>query len=127
MLLRLLFRHVIPLVAERWRGLRAGDVDFEIRPRPDQRCFALSLSGVASKTHASRAVPILRNAVRSRKRVSIDLSAVRFIDARFFGLFLVLRKQLHEAGAALEFTGVSQRLERLFCLNEVGFLLSQRT
>jgi len=54
----------------------------------------------------------------------VDVSDVRVIDARFFGLLLMLRKQLKAYGANLKFTGVLPPIERMFRLTRLGFLLS---
>ena len=58
------------------------------------------------------------------KVVVIALSKSRAIDARFFGLLLILRKRLRGQGAHLKFVGVSASMKRMFRLNELGFLLS---
>jgi N-acetylglucosaminyldiphosphoundecaprenol N-acetyl-beta-D-mannosaminyltransferase len=55
--------------------------------------------------------------------VIVDLSQTRAIDARFFGLLLMLRKQLTGKGTTLRFQGASQRLRRQFQLNSIEYLL----
>ena len=46
------------------------------------------------------------------------------IDARFFGLLIMLRKELKSRGAKLSFTGVTRATKRNFRLSELEYLLS---
>jgi N-acetylglucosaminyldiphosphoundecaprenol N-acetyl-beta-D-mannosaminyltransferase len=85
----------------------------------------INLNGRATAENVDEAIRNFQNLVRgTTKRVALDLSHCHFVDARFFGLFLMLRKTLKTEGRELRFTGVSPSLRRLFGLNEVGFLLS---
>ncbi len=59
-----------------------------------------------------------------KQDIIIDLSTTRMIDARFFGLLLMLRKELKSRGASLTFTGVSRAMQRIFRCSELEFLLS---
>ena len=56
--------------------------------------------------------------------VVFDLSATRVIDARFFGLLLMLRKCLKGQGAKLSFVRLAPALRRMFWLNGLDFLLT---
>jgi N-acetylglucosaminyldiphosphoundecaprenol N-acetyl-beta-D-mannosaminyltransferase len=57
------------------------------------------------------------------KDVVINCSNMRLIDARYFGLLLMLDKQLKRQKRQLRFTGLSPQIERIFRLNGFGFLL----
>lgn len=132
-LLYLLITRVLPLaVAAQWRKLRAdrGRHEFVIVPVQNEATVTLRVSGEATAGQASKAIACFRDAVSSEKPVMVDLSRTRAVDARFFGLFLMLRKQLKARGSSLRFVGISPGLERQFRLNEVGYLLAsgiQRT
>lgn len=125
-LLRLLVSRVMPLALQSWsrgRKRQAQKEDFSITQVHDHACLTVSLSGCALARHVGRAIPVLREAVAAEKQLNIDLSALRDIDARFLGLLLMLRKALKGRGRALILTGLSPRLERVFRLNELGYLL----
>jgi|SRR5579883_1804185 len=126
-LLRLLSTRVLPLVIiTRWYQFRRiYQQDLQIDMRQDYRSFIISLCGIASEKHIPKAVAGFQEALASNKNVTIDLSKTRVIDARFFGLLLMLRKDLKIRGAKLIFTGMSRGVKRLFSLSELRFLLSE--
>jgi N-acetylglucosaminyldiphosphoundecaprenol N-acetyl-beta-D-mannosaminyltransferase len=128
-LLRLLVSRVLPLaLAARWRHLRVA-VDghvFAIARVDNSQAVSLHISGYASSGDVPEAVAYFRDALASRQQIVIDLSETRGIDARFFGLLLMLTKHLHCRGRALKFTGVSLRLQRQFRLNGMEYLLSPK-
>jgi N-acetylglucosaminyldiphosphoundecaprenol N-acetyl-beta-D-mannosaminyltransferase len=85
----------------------------------------LTLTGVASQRQASEAIPHFRKALASGKDIALNLAEVDFIDQRFLGLLLMLRKALKKAGAELHITGISAPLNRLFRLNGGEVLLTR--
>jgi N-acetylglucosaminyldiphosphoundecaprenol N-acetyl-beta-D-mannosaminyltransferase len=91
----------------------------------DGAAVTVHLAGNATAQYVAKAIPGFRAALNSQKRLLIDLSATRRIDCRFFGLLLMLRKQLDASGRRLVFTGISSRIARLFHRNGVAFLLSR--
>jgi N-acetylglucosaminyldiphosphoundecaprenol N-acetyl-beta-D-mannosaminyltransferase len=119
-LLWLLLTSVLPLAVG---GRRTGNVGFSIAAGLGHSSVTISLEGTAVRAHAETAIECFRSALNSEKSIMLDLSNTRFIDARFFGLFLVVRKQLASRGHRLIFTGVSSRMRRLFRLNRFEFLL----
>jgi N-acetylglucosaminyldiphosphoundecaprenol N-acetyl-beta-D-mannosaminyltransferase len=125
-LLRLLATHVVPLaMSVMWRRLRgANRQDLVIMQAPIDKSVKLTLVGAATSKHIGKATACLRTALRAKGQVIIDVSHAQWIDARFFGLLLMFRKQLAKQGTRLIFTGVSPRLERIFRLNGVKFLLA---
>jgi ABC-type transporter Mla MlaB component len=66
-----------------------------------------------------------RFALSHARPVIIDLSQLRFVDARFIGVLLMLRKVLKGQGAVLKFFGASKAVQRLFRLNGVQYLLAE--
>ncbi|WP_354229130.1 WecB/TagA/CpsF family glycosyltransferase [Bradyrhizobium sp. F1.4.3] len=127
-LLRLLLTRVLPLAAtNRWHQLRQ-----KLRPRElsivklqeDERSIKFALSGVALQTHVSRASKHFEEALASDRNVIIDLSRTQTIDARFFGMLMMLHKELTSRKAKLRFTGVTWTIRKLFQLNELEYLLS---
>ena len=111
----------------RWLRLRADRSGHDlviVSVQNDDR-VTVRLPGYATAAPVPEAIACFGQAVASQKRaVVVDLSQTRAVDARFFGLLLMLRKQLKSRGAALQFQGVSSRLQRLFRLNALEYLLS---
>jgi N-acetylglucosaminyldiphosphoundecaprenol N-acetyl-beta-D-mannosaminyltransferase len=132
-LIRLLLTRVLPLsVTSAWQRLRPKrgrgdeglDHDFVTVHVHNQLEATLRVSGDATARQVAPAIASFRQAGNSQKLVTVDLSRTGAIDPRYFGLFLMLRKQLKGRGAHLRFVGVPPRLQRLFRLNGLGFLLS---
>jgi N-acetylglucosaminyldiphosphoundecaprenol N-acetyl-beta-D-mannosaminyltransferase len=121
-LFRLLATCVLPLaIAARRR--RGENDDLIVRSREDLTSVTLDLSGAAIDQNAGEAIAQLRHALDTRKRITVDVSNTHSVDPRFFGLFLMVRKQLASQGKQLEFTGVTPGIRRIFRLNKFDFLL----
>ena len=126
-LLGLLVTRVLPLAARlNWhRRTAARNSRLVVRTLQDDQSVTLHLSGHATARHAAQATVYFRNAVNLRKAlVVVDLSELTFIDARFFGLLLMVRKRLAADGATLRFAGASRKIAKLFALNELGYLIA---
>ena len=126
LLLRLLLTRALPLACQarfrRWRRRQ----ELHVSLRPSENSVALEVSGDAITQYINRATDRFQQALAlSRPLVVINLSAVREIDQRFLGLLLMLRKCLRRRGTQLLFIGVSDRIRRLFQLNELEFLLKE--
>jgi len=125
-LIMMLVTCVIPLMLEELQRRRLSELSIETAE--DQGSVTLTLSGAAVAEHArGGAIDQLRNALARGKHIVINVSGVQRIDARFFGLFLMVRKQLARRGQNLRFTGVPTRLRRTFRLNRFEYLLSDGT
>jgi N-acetylglucosaminyldiphosphoundecaprenol N-acetyl-beta-D-mannosaminyltransferase len=125
-LLRLLVTRVLPLaVITRWHRIaRNHQTDnLQVNKRVAGLSITISLCGVASENQVLKAMPCFEAALAQKRDIVIDLSNIRLIDARFFGLLLMLRKELKAQGLKLEFAGISRRIERIFRLSELQFLL----
>lgn len=123
MLLRLFATCVLPMTLS---GRQVPEsATLTIRTSEDHSSVRISLTGAAIAAHAAAATEHFRNAVNAGKHVIIDLSQAKMIDARFFGLFLMVRKNLAGRGLPLSFAGVSLKTRRMFRLNRFEFLLSQ--
>jgi N-acetylglucosaminyldiphosphoundecaprenol N-acetyl-beta-D-mannosaminyltransferase len=126
-LIHLTFTRILPLaIANRWYRFksRRSPQDLQIKVAQNHDSVTIGLSGDAIGRHVKQAIACFRETLTAtNKAVVFDLSGTRVIDARFFGLLLMLRKRLKGQGATLTFIGVSPALERLFRLNELGFLL----
>jgi N-acetylglucosaminyldiphosphoundecaprenol N-acetyl-beta-D-mannosaminyltransferase len=125
-LLRILLTRVLPLVAWTWlqRDRLCRGEDLVIREVRDDESITVSLSGPATERHVDKVIPVFRDTLATKKRVVIDFSDTHDIDARFLGLILMMRKKFKSNGARLTFTGLSPRLQRMFRLYCLGFLLS---
>jgi N-acetylglucosaminyldiphosphoundecaprenol N-acetyl-beta-D-mannosaminyltransferase len=124
-LLRLLLTRVLPLAFWTWwlqlRYERRGE-DLNITEAYDHESVTMSLSGAANARNLDKAIPAFRTAIATRKRVTLDFSSTRTIDARFLGFLLMLKKKLKSTSATLAFVGLSPGLERIFRLNGLDFI-----
>jgi N-acetylglucosaminyldiphosphoundecaprenol N-acetyl-beta-D-mannosaminyltransferase len=85
--------------------------------------ITVGLIGFATKMHVMKSIEFFRSILVECRDVAVDISQTRSIDPRFFGLLLMIRKQLRKEGKHLKFTGVSKRMRRMFRLNGFEFLL----
>jgi N-acetylglucosaminyldiphosphoundecaprenol N-acetyl-beta-D-mannosaminyltransferase len=123
-LARLVITRAIPLaVLAKYQRLRSRGQGLAIKQTMMGDSVSLALSGFATEQHVAKAAAAFRSAVADAKNIVIELTDTSFIDCRFFGLLLMLRKQLEGSGRSLKFSGISPRLARLFRLNGIGFLL----
>ena len=126
-LLSLMFGRALPLAClERWWRLRAhcGNLDFAIAETENDHSVRLLFRGCATADQVPETILSLRKAAASQKQISIDLSQVRTVDVRFLGLILMFVKQMSASPHALQFVGASRKVQRLFRLNGLQYLLS---
>ena len=127
-LLGLIFTRAFPLgIANRWSRFKSQcwPQPLSISAEANHDSVTISLNGDATERHIAEAVAGFRETLTgTNKVVVIDLSRTRVIDGRFFGLLLMLRKQLKGQGAEMTFIGASTAMKRMFRLNELGCLLS---
>jgi N-acetylglucosaminyldiphosphoundecaprenol N-acetyl-beta-D-mannosaminyltransferase len=125
-LLTLVVTCVLPLsvgqIFRRLAGVGKNDI-LTIDQSEGPETLGIRLSGAAVIRHIDAATACFRQALEIRKPIVIDLSQVSTIDQRFFGLLLMLRKQLLARGDRLTFSGVKRRSRKLFRMNGFGFLL----
>jgi N-acetylglucosaminyldiphosphoundecaprenol N-acetyl-beta-D-mannosaminyltransferase len=126
-LLRLLYTHVVPFAFWTWwlrlKYERQGE-DLIITRAHDHESLTVRLSGPANARHVDKAIPAFREAIATKKRITLDFSNTRTIDARFLGLLLMLQKKLKNTGVAPTFVGLSPGLERIFRLNKLDYMYS---
>ena len=123
---RLTATRILPLlVLQRWHAAHygAGDRTLSVGHSEDDKTVFLSPIGFATAQNIDAAISAFRAALAANKDVVINFDATELIDARFLGLLLMLNKRLKEEGFNLTLAKVSSRIERLFRLNEFGFLL----
>jgi N-acetylglucosaminyldiphosphoundecaprenol N-acetyl-beta-D-mannosaminyltransferase len=126
-LLRLLLTRVLPLIiGKRWLRLRYGHYgqNLLVAQNLGHESVTITLSGAATAPHIDKVILAFRNAIATKKSIMIDFSNTTAIDARFLGLLLVFIKATKGRGARMIVTGLSPKLEAMFRLNGVGFLLS---
>ena len=122
---RLFLTCVLPMMF----GLRwvREDAPLSITAQEDQFLVKLRLSGAATEVNVQIAINAFHQAFLANKRLVVDLSQTDVIDARFFGLLLMVRKRVERRQQALEFVGISPRLRRWFHLNRFEYLLPSET
>jgi N-acetylglucosaminyldiphosphoundecaprenol N-acetyl-beta-D-mannosaminyltransferase len=113
---------IAPLALEE-RLQRFSKEPFEVAYSEGTATVSLKLSGPATNWHINKAIPSFRTALGARKAISIDLSAASAVGTRFFGLFIVLRKEAALRDCAVEFINPPPRIRRKFCRNGFEFLL----
>jgi N-acetylglucosaminyldiphosphoundecaprenol N-acetyl-beta-D-mannosaminyltransferase len=119
-LARMLVTCVFPLMI---RALRVPKTGLVIERNESDGAVIIGVRGAAVAAHIETAIEQFREALESGKRIVVDVAELRYIDARFFGLLLLVRKQLVRRGQNLDFRGVSNRIRRVFRLNRFEFLL----
>jgi N-acetylglucosaminyldiphosphoundecaprenol N-acetyl-beta-D-mannosaminyltransferase len=123
-LVRQLTTRVLPLaVIMLCRKVLSGRHDLVIVADENIDGITIRLSGDATATEVPGAVAHLREAVGRGKPIEIDLSSTKTVDARFLGLFLMLRKQVKESGNVLSFNKLPVSLQRQFRLAGAEYLL----
>lgn len=87
------------------------------------RCAYVTLGGVATIENIEKIQQLLRAAASFKSDITVDLSEVTQIDARFIGICLMLRKQLGRRDGRLRLVNVTNSVDFYFRLNRFGFLL----
>jgi N-acetylglucosaminyldiphosphoundecaprenol N-acetyl-beta-D-mannosaminyltransferase len=90
-LVGMLITGVLPLMLSSLRGRRL--TEFYIERQESMDFSIIKFYGAAVAAHANEAVTQFREALMVGKPVMIDISNTQYIDARFFGLFLMARKR----------------------------------
>jgi N-acetylglucosaminyldiphosphoundecaprenol N-acetyl-beta-D-mannosaminyltransferase len=125
-LLRIILTEVLPLMLyassrylTRWMRIDRVSAEFN---EEEQRVI-ITLSGDLTEAHVADVIWCFRRALRSDKQILIDMSNARHVDSRFFGLFLMVYKQVLGHHRTLKFAGVTSCVRRMFSLNGFDFLL----
>jgi N-acetylglucosaminyldiphosphoundecaprenol N-acetyl-beta-D-mannosaminyltransferase len=122
-LLKLMLTCVLPLMIDaRLRQHKPNGLSIKLQEEPNT-CI-VHVAGDAVAQNVDQAISHFRNALNGGKQLVVDLSEVRSIDSRMFGLFLMVKKTLASRGMRLGFVGASAELRRIFRLNRFEFLLS---
>ena len=126
MFLNLMASKVLPLImmnaASRVLGRRSQELEMNSHSLDNRILVSLTGSAIEANLHGVEAE--LWAVTERGKDVWIDLSAVKFIDARLFGLFLLIWKKLNQSGHKLHFVSVPWVIQKLFGLNAFDFLLN---
>jgi N-acetylglucosaminyldiphosphoundecaprenol N-acetyl-beta-D-mannosaminyltransferase len=126
-LLRLLLTGALPLAVDslwtRLRSTRSGE-DMEIELSEDDHTVVVNIAGRAIAAHIDKAISAFREALGREKTIDVDVSGITMLDPRFFGLLLMVRKQLKRRGQGLRLIRPSAAINRAFRWNGFEFLLS---
>ena len=125
-LISLTLNCVLPLFAHyRWRKLTgSGSDQFKIHYTENPRSVLVSIAGAAIERHIDAAIDCFRKAIEGENDIEIDLSNLRVIDPRFFGLLLMVRKLSIRRGFQLQFSNATPRIKKMFRLNGFEYLLN---
>lgn len=115
---------VLPLALEQLlRRFKKGTA-LRIEQQAGTDVVLMRMSGDAVAPYVPEAIEAFRQACALEQSIVVDLADVGFIDARFFGLFLMARKTLSRSALTIRFTRISPTIERLFLLNGFDYLLN---
>ena len=125
-LLRLLVTRILPLAIAMRRCRQSWrQHDLQIKTAHNPETLVLRVCGDATEPHIRDAIPPFREALIARKKsIVVDLSETRSLDQRFLGFLLMFRKTLKQQNVGLKFVGGSRRVDRIFRLNDLCFLLA---
>lgn len=121
-LLGLLFTSVLPLAFAAAMNRPLGDLVVQYRDGGDH--VTISPIGSASGAHVEKLAPLIDRGLAADLPIRLDLSRTSYVDGRFFGVLLLLSRELSRRGRSLEVSGVSPHLDGLFRLNRFEFLLA---
>src|SRR5262249_5036499 len=124
-LLRLVLARVLPLMIwTRWLKFTQSEETrhFALAEWHHGESSTISLKGFATAEHVEDAISSFRLA-SYRRIITIHLTDLRFVDSRFLGLLLMLRKTVKERGADLKIVDASKLIRRLFHLHGAEYLL----
>jgi N-acetylglucosaminyldiphosphoundecaprenol N-acetyl-beta-D-mannosaminyltransferase len=126
-LLSMVLTCVLPLSAGNLLNRLSGSGGIlTIDRKEGQQSVMIQLSGAATSGQTHAAIACFRSALEAKKTIVIDVSNIRMIDPRFFGLLLMLRKRSVRQGSALEFVGATRQIRKTFRLNGFEFLLNAK-
>ncbi|MGY3346684.1 MULTISPECIES: WecB/TagA/CpsF family glycosyltransferase [unclassified Bradyrhizobium] len=121
-LLQVLCTCVLPLaIAARVTRQQA---EFAVHSSQHDEAMTLNLAGAATADKADSLLPFVAQAVKDNKSIEINLASVDYMDGRFFGVLIGVKRRLARQGLSLTIVGLSPRLRRIFRLNRFEFLLS---
>jgi len=127
-LLRMLMTGAVPLALDSlWARLRSprNIEDMRIELSESENTTVVRIAGPAIAAHIDKAISTFRNALAKGKAIDVDVSGIRMLDPRFFGLFLMVRKQLKRRDQNLRLIRPSAAIIRVFRWNGFEFLLSK--
>jgi N-acetylglucosaminyldiphosphoundecaprenol N-acetyl-beta-D-mannosaminyltransferase len=129
-LLRLLLTRLVPLaLVNAWQRLKTWlrHHTLVVSETQNEGSIIIKLSGTALAGTSEQARASFESALKSGKAIVLNLSELRFVDSRFLGLLMMLRKHLRCQGTSLRITGMAGRLARIFRLNGLDWPLSVPT
>ena len=104
------------MLGELWQRLKGelNQPELAIAETRNDEAFTIQLRGVATARTIDPARACFESVVRGDKNVTLDLSELRYLDARFLGLLIMLRKQLQSRGLSLRLVGANGWVVRAF-------------
>jgi N-acetylglucosaminyldiphosphoundecaprenol N-acetyl-beta-D-mannosaminyltransferase len=119
----LLITRILPLAMRIWWARFQREDGLTVTLIEQEGRVVVRLAGMATALHADRVRIVFKAALAAGKPVAVDLSATHWVDARVLGTLLMLNKKLKSAGTAATLLPLPPRLERLFRLHGLSYLL----
>lgn len=122
-LLHVLTVNVAPIVIDGWLNGGQASAPFRIdRTSDPSGAVTIALSGPATARHVDRLIAEFENALAAVGTITIDMSGVTRVDARFLGMLVVYRRKVASAKLRLRFVGIPDDLMRRIHLHKSEFL-----
>jgi N-acetylglucosaminyldiphosphoundecaprenol N-acetyl-beta-D-mannosaminyltransferase len=114
---------VLPILA--LRRLSRVDEGVEVRASHDGALSTLYIAGSATLPNVAPLQEAFRQVLARDTNLVVDLSGANDVDPRFFGLLIVVRKILNQAGRELRVVNPRAAIKRLFRLNGFAYLFAE--
>jgi N-acetylglucosaminyldiphosphoundecaprenol N-acetyl-beta-D-mannosaminyltransferase len=122
-MVRLLLTQVLPLRVLT-RCVRSGLGSDALRIEMEHNATTtVRLFGEATERNIEKGICFFEQALATHRGLSLDLTNVRHIDARFLGLILLVRKALKQRQQTLAIERITAPIRRMFRLHGASFLL----
>ena len=119
--------HALPLMIwNRWLMVKSmfGQQTLVVTRTTEQEAVSISLAGAATARHIEKIISAFKSAMVTGRSIKVEFSSTTAVDPRFLGLLLVLIQTVKAVGAKVTLVGLTPRLEQMFRLNGLEYLLS---
>jgi N-acetylglucosaminyldiphosphoundecaprenol N-acetyl-beta-D-mannosaminyltransferase len=119
-----IFPHVIWIIFNRKRLKQLSDKSTVIIESMEDYS-RLVITGVILDPLSSKIRSLFRQISAQNKNVKVDLTNAEYLDFGFFGLLLMLKKNLDHQGLKMELTGVQPSMKKLLNWNGLTYLVNK--
>jgi N-acetylglucosaminyldiphosphoundecaprenol N-acetyl-beta-D-mannosaminyltransferase len=125
-LIAMVLTRVVPiLILKRCANRRREALNVEEVGNARQTAVTLRVSGAATMANIVQLERSFTDVLNQRRNLVLDIRGMTDVDARFFGLIIVLRKLLAEHGLTCDVVNPSTSIRQLFRLHGFLYLLAE--